>query len=210
MFSTYLFDLDGTLIDSTDLIMESFRHTMRRHLGDVPDERAWRDGFGTPLRAQLAKFARNAGEADAMRSTYREYNHQHHDRLVRQYPGVRTALEVLRKRGVTLAIVTSKTRELAWRGLRWCALDEYFKVLVGVEDVTECKPNPEPVLTAIERVATDAAESLFIGDSPHDIEAGCAAGVRTAAALWGPFEADSFVSHRPHYWVSKPSEIPEL
>ena len=210
MFSAYLFDLDGTLIDSTDLIMESFRHTMRRHLGDVPDERAWRDGFGTPLRVQLVKFARNAGEADAMMSTYREYNHQHHDRLVRQYPGLRKALEVLRKRGVTLAVVTSKTRELAWRGLRWCALDEYFKVLVGVEDVTEYKPNPEPVLTAIERVATDAAESLFIGDSPNDIEAGCAAGVRTAAALWGPFEADCFGSHQPHYWVSKPSEIPEL
>ena len=209
-FSTYLFDLDGTLIDSIDLIMESFRHTMRKHLGTVPNEREWRAGFGTPLRTQLAIFARDASEADAMTSTYREYNHEHHDRLVRPYPGIREALEALRERDLTLAVVTSKTRRLAWRGLRWCALDEYFEVLVGVEDVTEFKPHPAPVLTALERVGADAAETVFIGDSPHDVESGRAAGVRTAAVQWGPFESESFGPNGPHYWVSEPSEIPEL
>ena len=209
-FSTYLFDLDGTLIDSIDLILESFRHTMRTHLGAVPAEREWRAGFGTPLRTQLAQFARDATQADAMTSTYREYNREHHDRLVRPYPGIREALEALRERNVTLAIVTSKTRQLAWRGLRRCALDEYFEVLVGVEDVTEFKPHPAPVLTALARVAADAAETVFIGDSPHDVASGRAAGVRTAAVGWGPFESDSFGRHRPHHWLSKPSEIPEL
>ena len=58
-YATVLFDLDGTLIDSIELIMSSFRHTMRTHLGQVPPDSEWRGGFGIPLRPQLARYARD-------------------------------------------------------------------------------------------------------------------------------------------------------
>ena len=87
-FTTFLFDLDGTLIDSTLLIMASFRHTMRTHLGTVPDEAAWRAGFGTPLRPQLRKFARDDLHAARMVDTYRTYTNAHHDRLLKSYTGM--------------------------------------------------------------------------------------------------------------------------
>ena len=190
--------------------MEAFRHTMRIHLGAVPSESEWLAGFGTPLRPQLAKFARGKRHVELMASTYRDYNRAHHDRLVRPFTGIREALETLHQRGVQMAIVTSKTRSLALRGLRRCALEKYFEVLVAVEDVTEFKPDPAPVLEALKRVGAAPANALFVGDSPHDVAAGRSAGVKTAAVRWGPFGLDSFQRHPPHYWVSEPREIPAL
>ena len=209
-FSTFLFDLDGTLIDSTLLIMASFRHTMRRHLGTVPDEVAWRAGFGTPLRPQLRKFARDDHHAAQMVDTYRVYTNAHHDRLLKSYTGMDEALAALRHAGIRLAVVTSKTHALARRGLRRCGLSEQFGVLVGADDVSKHKPHPAPVLAALARLSAERSDAVFIGDSPHDIQAGRAAGVQTAAALWGPFARDVLTRASPDYWLSTPACIAEL
>jgi pyrophosphatase PpaX len=209
-FSTYLFDLDGTLIDSIELIMASFRHTMLAHLGEVPADHDWRSGFGTPLRTQLERFARDAREADAMRSTYGEFNDVHHDRMVEAYPGIRDALEDLRGPNTRLGIVTSKNRRAMRRGLRLCGLDGYFDVCVTVDDVDEFKPHPAPVVEALDQLSADAGETLFIGDSPHDVAAGRAAGVRTAAVLWGPFPREALARQAPDYWLTHPTEISSL
>ena len=209
-FATFLFDLDGTLIDSIPLIMESFRHTMRTHLGAVPDDTAWRAGFGTPLRPQLRKFARDDDHASQMVDTYRAYTDAHHDRLTKSYAGIDGALATLRDAGVQLAIVTSKTHALARRGLVRCGLNDYFGVLIGADDVQEHKPHPAPVLAALVRLSADPEDTVFIGDSPHDIEAGRAAGVRTAAALWGPFPREALAQASPHHWLAEPAGIAAL
>ena len=209
-FSTYLFDLDGTLIDSIELIMSSFRHTMLAHRGQVPIDHEWRSGFGTPLRTQLARFARNAREADAMTSTYVEYNEVHHDRMVEAYPGIRDALEDLRGPDTRLAIVTSKNRLSMQRGLRLCGLEGYFDAFVTFDDVDEYKPHPAPVVEALDQLSSDAHGAVFIGDSPHDVAAGRAAGVQTAAALWGPFARAELARQRPHHWLTHPTEIGSL
>ena len=209
-FGTFLFDLDGTLIDSIPLIMESFRHTMRTHLGAVPDDAGWRAGFGTPLRPQLRKFARNDAHASGMVDTYRAYTDAHHDRLMKSYTGIEGALATLRGGGARLAVVTSKTHSLARRGLQRCGLDEYFGVLIGADDVAEHKPHPAPVLAALDRLSADPTDTVFIGDSPHDIEAGRAAGVSTAAALWGPFPREALAQASPHRWLATPDCIAAL
>ena len=121
--------------------------------------------------------------------TYRAYTDAHHDRLLESYVGIDDALGTLHGAGVQLAVVTSKTHALARRGLKGCGLDGYFGVLIGADDVSQHKPHPAPVLAALDRLSAVRADTVFIGDSPHDIEAGRAAGIRTAAALWGPFPA---------------------
>lgn len=209
-YTTYLFDLDGTLIDSISLIMESFRHAMRTELGADPSpeqETRWRAGFGIPLRPQLANFARTPDETNAMVDAYRDYTHAHHDRLVTPYPGITEVITHLAGTGVRLAIVTSKTHALARRGLETAGLSRYFDVLIGMDDVAEHKPHPEPVLTALERLAADASDAVFVGDSPHDVIAGHAAGVHTAAALWGPFARAALAEESPRHWLSMPAEI---
>ena len=89
-------------------------------------------------------------------------------------------------------------------------MNHYFDVLVGFDDIAEQKPHPAPVLAALERLGVDAAGALFVGDSPHDIRAGRAAGVRTAAVLWGPFPEHTLARESPHHWLAEPERIGDI
>jgi pyrophosphatase PpaX len=182
-----LYDFDGTLADSTDLIMRCYRHTMQTHLGQVPPDEEWLRGFGMTLESQIARFARDEAESLAMLDTYRDYQNTLHDDMLRPFPDAVETVAELERRGFRLAIVTSKHRRSAMRGMELCGLVSHFDVIVTPDDVTHPKPHPEPVLTALRQLGVAPAEALFVGDSPHDIAAGRAAGTRTAAALWGPF-----------------------
>jgi len=206
----YLFDLDGTLIDSAELIFASYRHTLVTHRGTAPPDEYWLAGFGTPLRVQLAPFARDDGHLECLVETYREFNLARHDALVRPFPGIRGALDGLREGGAALALVTSKARAGAQRGLRVCGLDDLFRTIVAADDVEKHKPDPTPVVTALEHLDTRPHQAVFVGDSPHDMAAGRAAGVRTAAALWGPFPRDALEPLDPDHWLTCPRDIESL
>jgi pyrophosphatase PpaX len=206
---TYLFDLDGTLIDSVDLILTSYRYTMVAHGRDERDDRFWLAGLGTPLTAQFARVSDDLAEVGRMVETYRAYNLANHDRLVRPYDGVAGAIAELARRG-KLGVVTSKAHDAAARGLRLVGLDPYFPVIVGEDDVTRHKPDPAPVLAAIERLGADRGTTVFVGDSPHDMAAGRAAGVRTAAVLWGPFGQPDLEPQAPDYWLQRPADLARL
>jgi pyrophosphatase PpaX len=208
--STVLFDLDGTLIDSIDLILTSYRHTLIVHRGETPADDVWLAGLGTPLRSQFRAFTDDKVEIDAMIATYREHNLANHDAMVREYPGARDAVARLKARGCRLGIVTSKMRAGAFRGLERCGYDGLFEVVVGADDVNQPKPNAEPVLKALELLEGEAGSTVFVGDSPHDLVAGRGAGVRTAAALWGPFTRATLAPHAPDYWLMEPVEIDRI
>jgi pyrophosphatase PpaX len=205
--STFLFDLDGTLIDSIELILRSYRHTLRIHRGEEPSDDVWMTGLGTPLWVQFRRFTDDPAEIAAMVATYRAYNLAHHDEMVRPYAGVAEAVRALRARGKTLGLVTSKMRSGALRGLRVAALEDAFDVVVGSDEVTHPKPHPEPVLTALDRLSAAATAAVFIGDSRHDIECGRAAGVATAAVLWGPFQRSDLADLDPDYWLETPQDL---
>jgi pyrophosphatase PpaX len=208
-FATYLFDLDGTLLDSVALILASYRHTALAHRGEAPDDAVWLAGLGTPLRVQLRHLTSDAAEIEAMTATYREHNLANHDRMVRPYDGVVEAVRELALRGA-LGLVTSKLRHGALRGLRVAGLEEAFAVVIGADDVERHKPDPAPVLAAVERLGADPETTVFIGDSPHDLAAGRAAGVRTAAALWGPFPRAALEPHQPDFWLYTPRDLTTL
>jgi pyrophosphatase PpaX len=106
--------------------------------------------------------------------------------------------------------VTSKGDELAKRGLELTGLAKFVPVVVSADSVTKYKPEPEPVLLALERLGVRADEALMMGDSPHDISSGNAAGVRTIGALWGPFTREQIAVAKPTYWLSNISAFPTL
>jgi len=204
---TYLFDLDGTLLDSIDLILESFRHTARVHLQrELPDAQ-WLAGVGTPLRDQLALVARSEAEHRAMLATYIDYNLEHHDSMAKPFPGVVEVVRTLRQRGAKLALVTSKMSRGANRGLQLLGLENELSVRVCADDVVHGKPHPEPVYKALEMLGVSPQGSILIGDSPHDIEAGRAAGVATAAVGWGPLPRESLEAAAPDYWIEEPEQL---
>ena len=158
-----LYDFDGTLADSTELIMRCYRHTMTTHLGECPPDEEWLSGFGTPLETQIARFARSDEETAAMLVTYRDYQNVIHDELLRPFPGAAETVAELERRGVALAIVTSKYRRGTLRGMELCGITEHFDVIVTPEDVANPKPHPEPVRVALERLGVAAEEALLVG-----------------------------------------------
>jgi len=208
--TTYLFDLDGTLIDSVELIRRTFRHTLEVHRGAHPGEDSWLKGLGQPLWDQFGAYTQDKAEIDAMIATYRAYNSTHHDTLVRRYPGMEEVIRGLKQRGKRLGVVTSKMQKGAQSGLALCGLGGLFDAIVAADDTQRHKPHPEPVYLALERLGAVAQSTVFIGDSTHDLAAGRAAGVRTGAALWGPFSREALAEHEPDYWLETPSDIMAL
>jgi len=204
---TVLFDLDGTLLDSIALILAGFHEMMTVHKGAVPPDIVWTRGIGTPLVTQIAELADDAEQAEAMRVTYAHYNVSNHERLARAYPGVVDVVRTLQRSGVALGIVTSKKRRGAFRGLDTMGITDAFGAIVGVDDVSHAKPHPRPVLQAIELLDADPSTTVFIGDSDHDMASGRAAGVRTGAVLWGPFDRDTLARHEPTWWFEDPSQL---
>ncbi len=206
---TVLFDLDGTLIDSVRLILDSYHHTLAAHGLPPRTDDEWLRGVGTPLRVQFAPWKESPG-IDAMIATYREYNLAHHDTCVTAYPGVVAALEAVRVTGVRTGLVTSKNRSGAERGLRLCGILETMDVIVGSDDVVHPKPDREPVVKAMALLGSDPSATLYVGDSIHDMESGRAAGVWTAGVLWGPFGRADLEPATPDYWLDRPADLVAL
>ena len=210
-FETVLFDLDGTLIDSIELIRQSYVHTVAAHGLPERDAAFWLAGLGRPLRWQFAQFTADPAEIEAMVATYRAYNLAHHDALVTAFPGAVEAVRELHSRGIRLGIVTSKFRAGATKGLRWCGFDEHwFGSIVGADDVTEHKPHPAPVLKALSDLGVSAERAVMVGDSPHDLASGRSAGAKTAAVAWGPFSREELLATKPEHWLEEPRDIARL
>jgi pyrophosphatase PpaX len=207
---TYLFDLDGTLLDSIELILTSFHHTSRVHLGKELSDEYWLSGVGTPLRTQLSHVADSEVELDAMLATYRAFNLENHDKMAKAYPGVVEVVRKLHEEGAPMALVTSKLSTGATRGLRLLDLQEELAVRVCADDVENGKPHPEPVLKALAALDARPEDAVFIGDSDHDIHSGHAAGVTTVAVTWGPFAREKLEAAGPSRWVDGPDDILRL
>ncbi|MGH7714103.1 MAG: HAD family hydrolase [Gemmatimonadaceae bacterium] len=207
-----LFDLDGTLIDSVELIVSSARYAFADRDGRRPTDAEWLTGLGTPLITQFREWARDQEEVARLVVRYREYQLAHHDILTRPYEGMREALDELRAQGHQTAIVTSKLNALAKRGLGCTGIADCFACIVGCDDTTKHKPDPEPVLVALTKLGVEPSRAAFVGDSPFDMAAGNAAGVYSVGALWGPF-GRSDLEAAPggvRAFAERPQDVPKV
>jgi pyrophosphatase PpaX len=170
----------------------------------------WLKGVGTPLQVQFAAWREHPEKLEALIATYREYNLKHHDRMVTVYPGVVEAVREIKAAGIQTGLVTSKNRQGALRGLKLVGLEALMDVLVCADEVANPKPHPEPVEKAVALLGADRTTTVYVGDSVHDMYSGRAAGVRTAAALWGPFGRDYLEPTKPDYWLKTPGELVTL
>lgn len=194
-----LFDADGTLIDTHDIILTSMRHTVSGLYGFARSDEELMAGVGTPLYDQMLVFANgDAAKAEAMVAAYREHNDSIHDQGVKAFPGVKDALKRLQAAGYCMAVVTSKRHKMAERGLELCDILSFFEFVIGSDDWPEHKPAPGPILHGCDLLNLESSQCAYIGDSPYDIQAGNAAGCVTFAALWGMFPAAALKAERPN------------
>jgi pyrophosphatase PpaX len=204
-FDPVVFDLDGTVVDTVELIVESFRHATRAVLDEVLPDEVILQGVGKPLMAQMRRLSPE--HAQELYDVYREYNHRRHDELIRGYEGVAEVLDGLRSAGRRLGIVTSKSADTTQMAFRAVGLREHFGVVVTASDTAEHKPSPVPLLLCLDRFGASADGALYVGDSPVDIEAGRAAGMTTAAVAWGVFGPDALLAAGPDFWLDEPGEL---
>jgi pyrophosphatase PpaX len=200
-----LFDLDGTLIDTIALILSSFRHATTTVLGEpLPDEVLLRN-VGVPLAVQMAEF--DSERAEELLAVYRAHNGEHHDALVEAYPGVAETVATIHASGMPMAVVTSKSRELAERGLRLTGLLDRFPILIACEDTEKHKPDPAPLLLAADTLGVDLRYCVYVGDSPHDVCAAREGGAIAIGATWGVSSAEELAAAAPDFVIGSIDEL---
>lgn len=194
-----LFDLDGTLLDTHSIILESMQHAVRSVLDrDIPPELLMAK-VGQPLAVQMKDFTSNEAAQEELLQVYRAYNAVIHDERVRAFSGVPEVVESLLAAGLRLGIVTSKRHNPALDGLRLCGIEHYFEFVIGADDWPEHKPNPGSIIHGIDLLGIKSSSCVYIGDSPYDMQAGRAAGCTTIAALWGMFSQDTLRAESPDF-----------
>lgn len=203
-----LFDLDGTLLNTSALIINSFRYTIQKHCHYDIDPDLVRTYFGKPLRTTLTALVPDNTE-EALK-TYLSYNLLHHDRLTTIFPGTVEGLERLYARGLRMAVVTSKIQQMALRGLKLFGLERYFAAIIAYEQCRHYKPHPEPVELAATALALAPADCLMVGDSQFDILCGKNAGAQTAAVRWTEVSWPAILAIKPDYILDNMTDLPAI
>ncbi len=195
MVEAVCFDLDGTLIDSTDAIVDSFQHAFATMGEALPKRERIVETISVPLEEQFGLLS--AKDPDRAAEVYRaHYNVEAPEKTV-LLPGARTVLTRLKDAGHRLAIATSKRRSSAEIILEHLGILTLFEACVGPEDVGFPKPHPESLRLIMQLLGVRPDSMVFIGDSPYDVEAAHAAGVPCLCVTTGYSSASELLSCKP-------------
>jgi pyrophosphatase PpaX len=199
-YKTVLFDLDGTIIDTNELIITTFLHVLEKHFPGQFRREDIIPIMGEPLTLQMERFG-GSDKRDFLVQAYREHNEQIHDELVREFPRIRETLKALQDLGVTMGIVTTKARKTAEMGAKLCGVDLFMSTFITFEDTDKHKPSPDPILMAMDCLQADPTTTLMVGDSQYDIQAAQNAGVHAAGVSWSVKGPDYLMKYCPTYML---------
>ena len=205
MVDAVCFDLDGTLIDSTDAIVDSFLHTFRTLKIPEPTRQRIIETISVPLEQQFAKLS--VDDTDRATQIYREHYRAEAPAKTTLLPGANSAISQLSDAGLKLAIATSKRRSAAEPLLEYLGVLSAFEFCIGPEDVRHPKPHPECLLLAMDRLQTKPESMIFVGDSQYDIRAANAANVQCIALTTGYSTAEELQEHQPTVVLNNLHEV---
>lgn len=202
---TVLFDLDGTLIDTNELIISSFLHTMEHYYPGQYQRADVLPFLGPSLQDTFEPM--NPEGYEEMITTYRTYNLANHDLLVKEFEGVYETVRTLKENGFHLGIVTTKRSDVVAMGLKLTGLDEFFEVIVALDHVKNPKPDPEPLLKALELLGSSPERAVMVGDNHHDILGGKNAGTKTIGVSWSIKGREHLEQYKPDFILDKMADI---
>jgi haloacid dehalogenase superfamily, subfamily IA, variant 3 with third motif having DD or ED/haloacid dehalogenase superfamily, subfamily IA, variant 1 with third motif having Dx(3-4)D or Dx(3-4)E len=203
-----LFDLDGTVVNTNDLIIVSYQYTLKKLLGICPDESSIVKSFGEPLMVTMEKYSTE--KAEELFKTYKEYNALIHDDMVKGIDGVIDAIKGLKEMGIKVGIATSKMRDLARKELGMFGLLNLMDVIITLEDTQKHKPCGDPVLKALEILNISPEDTIYVGDSHMDVLCGKDANCRTCIVKYSAVPLNFLLQYNPDYIIDKPGDIINL
>ncbi len=204
---TILFDLDGTLIDTNQLIMASFRYTFDYFQLDFTDEQII-EFNGPPLVDTFKKI--DSLRAEKMVEVYRKHNLTEHNNYVVVFPEVLETLEKLKAMKIKLGIVSTKMTKGVKLGLTHTGIADFFDTVITIDDVVHPKPHPEPVMKAMQELDANIHSTLMVGDNSHDIIAGQNANVKTAAVAWSQKGKEHLLTYKPTYMLENMTNLLQI
>jgi pyrophosphatase PpaX len=205
MIQAVIFDLDGTLIDTNDLIIETFHHVLKDYLGRSPTEDELNQVYGKTLDEQMSFFSLE--NSQELVYAYKIFYRTHMDSQTHLFEGVINLLDELAAKGIKMATVTNKGSRGVQHAFNKFDLGKYFAVSISADDVLRGKPDPEGIFTTLNHLGLDAEEALFIGDSLNDIAAAKEAGVKSVLVGWTFFNKDHYATFGADYVIDKPMDL---
>ena len=206
--TTLLFDFDGTLLDTNELIIQTFEHVLNRHFPGKYTRQDIYPFLGPTLDETFGLVDKK--NAEQLIGEYREWNIANHDALSKEFDGVSKTLRALKEKGLKMAIVSTKKNHMVHKGMELLEVGNIFDTVIGYDDVLKTKPDPEPILLALERLNVDREEALMIGDNYHDIVGGQNAGVKTAGVAWSIKGEEFLQKYNPTYMLQHISDLHDI
>lgn len=208
---TILFDFDGTVANTNGLIVDSWQFTYETLTGRKADEAAIKATFGEPLAVSMEKAFPDTPPEEAI-DIYRNHQKDIYEEMIEPFPGMAELMKSLKERGFQVGIVTSRMRNSTMTGLRKFGLAEETDCIVTCEDTDRHKPDPEPVLIALDRLGAEAEHTLMVGDSMFDVRCAHNAGVKAVLVGWAEAvtEEDMKGPEGPDYVIEKAEDLFEF
>ena len=190
--SCIIFDLDGTLTQTNELIFATFNHVAEKYIHKVFMPSEITAMFGPPEEVAIETLVGKDRLDEAMDDFYAYYEH-HHPRMAVSYHGIREILEFLKQRGVLLAVFTGKGKRSALITLEKLGIKHYFELIVTGNDVVNHKPSADGIRKVMKTFKLQPDEVLMVGDAVGDVKAAHEAGVAIAAVVWDSYGKDRVV-----------------
>ena len=203
--TTILFDIDGTILDTSDFIIKAAKYALSELGYKVPESFAIAKNVGKAFPDFYFSLTGSNKDTEKLIEIHRAFQYSNFN-LARLFPNSLETLTNLKKKGYQLGAVTSRSKKTSHQTLIDAGIFELFTIVISNEDAEELKPNPAPLLRALEYLKEIPKKSVMIGDSHLDIEAGKNAGTKTIRATYG-FHKDNLHNPEPDFFISDIKEL---
>ncbi len=214
MIDTVLYDFDGTIMDTNDVIIGSWQHVYKTLRGEEGDLTYILSTFGEPLEYSMETSFPEVSKEESVK-IYRDWQKEHFLDMIHLFPGVEEMLAEVKARGYRTGIATSRLSESLHRALAHFDLYKYFDAIVAVEDIEEAKPAPDTIYKVLDKLNARPENAIMMGDSRLDILCARNAGVPSVLVGWsatlaGKTKEDFALGEAPDFIIQKPEEFLEI
>jgi HAD superfamily hydrolase (TIGR01549 family) len=206
-FTGIIFDIDGTLTSTNELIFASFNHVAEKYLHKQFTDKEITKMFGPTEDVILKQWCPD--NYDEARKDYYDFYEKNHS-MADLYPGIIEILDILKRNNILLSIYTGKGRDASIITLQKLKIYDYFDLIITGDEVKEHKPSPEGITMFLEKFRLPKDKVLMVGDAPADIRASRTAGVKVASVIWDSYSKDEVLKLTPDYLFYSVYELKEF